>query len=146
MRDAETYRQLTMQDWRLFGQAFMTLAVCRARLRCQNFAAVRAWAAKKGHGTAAVNRLSWSVEAAAKRMKRTTCLYKALALQRRLARNGYDSEIRIGVNKSAGLFTAHAWLVYQGRVLVGGAEMEDYTLLAAWAGRDAARGLSGSER
>jgi len=132
MRVLATFGRLTVQDWRLFAGAFATLAVCRARLRCQNFATVRAWAARKGRGVAPINRLTWSIEAASRRMKGTTCLSKALALQHLLARNGHDSELRIGVDKSGGLFTAHAWLVHRDRVLVGGWEIENHTLLAAW--------------
>lgn len=127
-----TFRQLTLQDWRLFAQAFLTLAICNVRLRRQSFASVRAWAGRKGHGAAPINRLIWSIEAAAKRMIGTTCLSKALALQRLLARNGHDAELRIGVDKSDGRFTAHAWLVYRGQVLVGGREIGNHTLLAAW--------------
>ncbi|MGD9657151.1 MAG: lasso peptide biosynthesis B2 protein [Methylocystis sp.] len=132
-----TVRRLTLRDWRLFFQAVATLAICRARLRRQDFAKVRAWASRKGRGVAPINRLTWSIEAASKRMKGTTCLAKALALQRLLAQNGHDSELRIGVNRSEGLLTAHAWLVCRGHVLVGGAEIGAHTLLAAWASRDA---------
>lgn len=127
-----TVRRLTLGDWRLFFQAFLTLAICRARLRCQNFATVRAWASSKGRGAAPINRLAWSIEAASKRMNGTSCLSKALALQHMLAQNGHESELRIGVDKSGGLFAAHAWLVYRGQVLVGGSEIGAHTLLAAW--------------
>jgi Transglutaminase-like superfamily len=121
--------------------AFLTLAVCQTRLRGQNLETLRAWATSEGQGSAPVNRLTWSIEAAAKRMKNATCLCKALALQRLLARNGHYSELRIGVDKSDGQFTAHAWLLHNGRVLTGGAEMTNYKLLAAWATRNgAARG------
>jgi Transglutaminase-like superfamily len=136
-----TFGRLTLRDWRLFVQAFLTLAVCQTRLRKQNLQTLRAWATSEGQGSAPVNRLAWSVEAAAKRMKSATCLCKALALQRLLARNGHPSELRIGVEKSNGQFTAHAWLLHNGRVLTGGAEMANYKLLAAWAARNgAARG------
>lgn len=135
-----TVRRLTLCDWRLFFQALATLAACRARLRHRDFGAVRAWASCKGRGAAPINRLVWSIEAASKRMKGTTCLSKALALQRLLAQNGHDSELRIGVDKAAGLLTAHAWLVCRGQVLVGGAEIGAHRLLAAWASRDAPAG------
>ena len=135
-----TFGRLTIQDWRLFAQAFVTLAVCRARLRCQNFATVRAWAAHKGHGAAPINRLTWSIAAASKRMKGATCLSKALALQHMLARNGHDSELRIGVDKPRGLFTAHAWLVRRERILVGGSEIGNHTLLAAWTASESCEG------
>jgi len=127
-----TFGRLTLHDRRLFVHAFVTLAVCQTRLRNQNLETLRAWATRKGPGSAPVNRLAWSVEAAAKWMKSATCLCKALALQRLLARNGHDSELRIGADKSDGKFTAHAWLVHRGRMLIGGAEADNYTLLTAW--------------
>jgi Transglutaminase-like superfamily len=136
-----TLGRLTLRDWRLFVQAFVTLAICQTRLRRQNFETLRAWATSEGQGSESVNKLIWSVEAAAKRMKNGTCLCKALALQRLLARNGHHSELRIGVDKCGGQFTAHAWLVHNGRVLTGGTEIGSYKLLAAWVTRhDGARG------
>lgn len=143
MKSLTTFGRLTPQDWRLFVHAVVTLAVCDVRLRTQNCETLRAWATSEGQGDAPVNRLTWAVEAAAKRMKSATCLCKALALQRLLARNGHYSELRIGVDKSDGRITAHAWLVHKGRVLTGGAEMKSYKLLAAWATRsDGARGAT----
>jgi hypothetical protein len=132
VRYLATFGRLTLHDWRLLVRAFVTLTVCQTRLRNQNLETLRAWATSKGSGSAPVNRLAWSVEAAAKRMKSATCLCKALALQRLLARNGHDSELRIGADRPGGKFTAHAWLVHRGRVLIGGAEGDGYTLLAAW--------------
>lgn len=140
MRVSTTFQRLTVQDWQLFAGAFMTLAVCRVRLRCQAFATVRAWARREARGAAPVNRLTWSIEAASRRMKGTTCLSKALALQHLLARNGHDSELRIGVDKSGGLFTAHAWLVHREWILVGGWEIGNHTLLAAWTASESSEG------
>ena len=136
MKYLAAFARLTLRDWRLFAHASLTLAVCQTRLRWHNLETLRAWATREGQGSAPVNRLTWSVEAAAKRMNNATCLCKALALQRLLARNGHYSELRIGVEKSHGQFTAHAWLVHNGRVLIGGAEMESYRLRAAWPTRN----------
>jgi len=111
--------------------AFATLIICQKRLRKHDFDTLRGWATNEGQGRAPVSRLTWSIEAAAKRMKSATCLSKAIALQRLLARNGHHSELRIGVDKSDGQFAAHAWLIYNGRVLIGGAQMKNYKLLAA---------------
>lgn len=135
-----TVRRLTLRDWRLFVQALLTLAACRARLRHRDFASVRAWASRKGRGAAPIDRLAGSIEAASKRMKGTTCLTKALALQRLLAQHGHDSELRIGVDKTEARLTAHAWLVCRGHVLVGGAEIGAHRLLAAWPSHDAPAG------
>src|SRR5262249_30829575 len=112
--------RLRPEDWRLFVNAFVTLAICQTRLHNQNLETLHAWASRKGRRSESVNKLTWSVEAAGKRMKNATCLCKALALQHLLSRNGHDSELRIGVGKADGKFTAHAWLVYRRRVLIGG--------------------------
>ena len=133
MKYLAIFGELTLRDWRLLVHAFVALAICRRRLRRHSFEKLRVWATSKGQGSAPINRLTWSVEAAAKRMKNATCLCKALALQRLLARNGHYSELKIGVDKSHGRFTAHAWLVHNGRVLTGGAETEKYKFLVAWA-------------
>jgi Transglutaminase-like superfamily len=49
-----------------------------------------------------------------------SCLTQALAAQILLAKEGYDSEICVGVGKTElGGFIAHAWVVKDGRVLLG---------------------------
>jgi hypothetical protein len=49
-----------------------------------------------------------------------TCLVRALTGQVLLLRNGYTSELRIGVARGAeGKMEAHAWIVYQGKVIIG---------------------------
>lgn len=47
----------------------------------------------------------------------TNCLKKSLVLWYLLQRQGINSELRIGVRKDEGDFTAHAWVEYQGMVL-----------------------------
>jgi hypothetical protein len=50
-----------------------------------------------------------------------TCLTQAFAAQLLLARAGYRSQMRIGVAKDEqGQFIAHAWLISNDRVVVGG--------------------------
>ena len=49
------------------------------------------------------------------------CLTQALALQFLLWRRGIDTELRIGVDKDEnGQLLAHAWVVRDGKVLIGG--------------------------
>ena len=48
----------------------------------------------------------------------TTCLKKSLVLWCLLRRQGITSELRIGVQRDEGEFTAHGWVEYQG-LLVG---------------------------
>lgn len=66
-------------------------------------------------------RIVWAVEAAARRVPRTTCLVRALAAQALLARRGYTSQLRLGVTRGSNeAFEAHAWIEQDGRVLLGG--------------------------
>ena len=78
----------------------------------------------------------WAVEMAAEHMPRfDTCLTRALAAQVLLSRRGYPALLHIGVVKSAkGKFEAHAWVESDGRVVIGGHELERYTPLAALGG------------
>ena len=47
------------------------------------------------------------------------CLARALTTQILLTRQGYLPDLRIGVTKAAGNLEAHAWVEYQGRVVIG---------------------------
>jgi hypothetical protein len=65
-------------------------------------------------------RVAWAVEVAGRRVPKSTCLVRALAGQRMMARHGYQSALRIGVEHPAAGFAAHAWLEYEGQVILGG--------------------------
>ena len=70
-------------------------------------------------------RIVWAVTHSAKIIPRASCLTKAFAAQYLLARAGYQSEMRVGVARDAeGRFLAHAWLIRDGRVLMGGSDEE----------------------
>jgi hypothetical protein len=128
------FARLTRRDQRLLLKAFITLAICRARLRAQNIEKLQAWATptRAGNRATAVQRLAWAVEVASRRMLGATCLCRALALQRLLAENGHGSELRIGIEKNNDRFSAHAWLVHGGQVLIGASQLGKYELLAVW--------------
>jgi hypothetical protein len=62
-----------------------------------------------------------AVELSSRNMPFTaTCLVRALTGQVLLLRAGHPSELRIGVARGeAGKMEAHAWIVYQGMVIIG---------------------------
>jgi len=60
-------------------------------------------------------RLSWSVRTAARCVPKATCLTRAMALKRLLARAGKTSRLEIGVAKDGAKLEAHAWITSQGR-------------------------------
>ena len=71
--------------------------------------------------------LTWSVERLSRLVPGATCLVKALAARRLLARHGFKSELHIGVAKEGAELRAHAWLCCGGRVISGNvANLADY--------------------
>jgi hypothetical protein len=70
-----------------------------------------------------VERVAWGIGSAARLVPGASCLTQALAGQFILGVRGYASAIRIGVERGEGQqFSAHAWLISGGRIVLGGAE------------------------
>ena len=60
-----------------------------------------------------------------------TCLAQALTTQVLLARRDYPALLHIGVIRGdQGQFQAHAWVVSEGKAVIGGSELERYAPLA----------------
>jgi hypothetical protein len=78
----------------------------------------------------------WAVESASKLMPwASTCLTQALTAQVLLLRRGRPALVHIGtVRGEDGDFKAHAWVESRGEVLIGGHELEQYSLLAVLEG------------
>jgi hypothetical protein len=63
----------------------------------------------------------WGVVHAARYVPGASCLPQALALHYLLGRHGYPSMVRVGVANSPDKgFEAHAWVIRDGVVLIGG--------------------------
>lgn len=139
MKPLETFLRLKPGEQKLILQALALLASCWVRMRLQSFERVQGWATRSGQGVAQVEQLTWAIKVASRRIPGVTCLSQALTLQHFLSRNGHCSELRIGVDKLNGKLVAHAWLVLDDRVLIGGPALENYKLLAAWSTRMALR-------
>jgi hypothetical protein len=78
------------------------------------------------------DRIVRAVGSSSKLVPRASCLTQALAAQFVLARAGIRSQIRIGVAiHDEGKFVAHAWLIREGRVVMGGTveEIQRYAML-----------------
>ncbi len=56
---------------------------------------------------------------------RANCLIKSLVTWWLLAKRGIQSELKIGVNKEAGDFNAHAWVEFQGIVVNDAADIDE---------------------
>ena len=76
------------------------------------------------------DKIIWAVTIAGQYIPRSTCLAQALAAQIMLSRANHPSNLRIGVSRrEEGKLEAHAWLESEGRVILGGHELERYTKL-----------------
>lgn len=79
-----------------------------------------------------VVRIAWAIDHMAKLVPAASCLTQALATQWMLARAGRECDIRIGVKPDEkGGLKAHAWVVIDDRVVIGGkgANLEQFTAL-----------------
>lgn len=131
-------RRLLTHRWAPLGPALLTVARTRALLSLRGLDATEQYAraAERSVRGAAPPRpavtpldplhhervVAWSVAAASRLVPGATCLTQALAGQRLLARHGLGSRVRIGVRPGpAGELLAHAWLLREERVLLGGA-------------------------
>ncbi len=66
-------------------------------------------------------RIAWAVVATSRHVPRATCLTQALAAQVLLERQGYSTQLQIGVNRGqTKSLEAHAWLECQGKIVIGG--------------------------
>jgi hypothetical protein len=68
--------------------------------------------AESRKATQAVDRAAYNIP-----LYRPTCLPQSLVLWYLLRRRGLPAELRIGVRKAAGDFTAHAWVEHAGQVV-----------------------------
>lgn len=64
----------------------------------------------------------WAVNVATKyTLGSAKCLARALTVQILMSHYGYSCELRMGVVKrETGILEAHAWIEYQGQVVIGG--------------------------
>jgi len=77
------------------------------------------------------SRAAWAIAATTRVIPRSTCLVRALAAQRLLARHGYPSTLHLGVARAPHGLDAHAWLECQGAILLGAPAPGRYTLLTS---------------
>ncbi|MBS1911969.1 MAG: lasso peptide biosynthesis B2 protein [Bacteroidetes bacterium] len=129
------YFRLPARERVLLLRALWRLGAARTGLTLFRFPLLDRWFAAAGAGSrsgerVSVERIAWSIQVAARYIPRSTCLVQALAARSLMARYGYRSELRIGVNRdSRGAFEAHAWLEYNGKAVIGELESASFTPL-----------------
>lgn len=82
-------------------------------------------------------RICWAVEAVGHRLfRRRPCLVQALAGKWLLQRRGLSPRLQIGVQRTQASIRAHAWLVFNQEIIVGGEDSA--RVYQAFTGLDAA--------
>lgn len=76
------------------------------------------------------DRLVWSVGVVSHYIPKATCLVQAITTQFLLQQAGHQACLHIGVTEGGkGGLKAHAWVESQGKVLIGGIDLNQYTHL-----------------
>lgn len=132
MRRLAAFFALPGRDRALLIEAFATLVLVRGALRLLTIKRLRAWSGRLAHGNMPLERVVWAVHTASRYLPGTTCLSSALALQRLLSSQGHATELHIGVARDPQGFAAHAWVLHEGRVLIGEHGQDRYTILTTW--------------
>jgi hypothetical protein len=128
---------LSRSDKAILFSCVSVVAAARLGLTLLSYRTVRRWvptgAGKELASDDEVRRLAWGVRNAARMVPGASCLTQALAAQFLLARSGRRSQIQVGVAQDPeGRVLAHAWLISNGRVVIGGTprELQRYRFLA----------------
>jgi len=135
MRQLKRLVGLTNCERCLLARAFMVVGITRVALWILPVDGVRRVATKAaglGSYPVPVDRSAWAVHVVSRYVPGATCLTQALAVQALLISSGYASRVEIGVAREAGKLEAHAWVICDGQIVVGGPEVKRYLRLATW--------------
>jgi hypothetical protein len=124
------WRELPAADRSLVREALLEVSGVRLALHVRPMAALKRDVVPE-RVAADLSRISWAVKAAARVVPRATCLAQALAMQRMLAKRGCPSKMEVGVARNHKGLEAHAWLVCDGEVVIGGEEAALFVPLEA---------------
>jgi Transglutaminase-like superfamily len=147
MRRLKRFAQLAPSERRLLMRVLFVVGVARTSLWVMPVEAARRAVSKAAAGAAgnSVEQVVWAVRVVSRYLPNATCLTQAIAAQALLTHSGFPSQVEIGVAKerkddrdnanaeaeSRG-FHAHAWVVCQGQVVLGGRQVERYNSLMVW--------------
>ena len=129
MRQLNRLLKLSGSEFRVLLYACLLLNGLRLALWLFPFNFVRqklaqlsaVWICRDENSSISVGFIGWTVHIASRYTPGVAkCLVRALTAQLLLTRYGYPHQLHIGVAKSAAdTLEAHAWIEYQGRVIVG---------------------------
>ena len=139
MRRANKFLVLPRADQWLLLQALATVTAMKLCLALLPFRPGRGRSRLRAtqHPGASPRRIAWAIEKAGACLGSATCLARALAAETMLRWRGYPAQVTIGVVPGEGQgrqssLIAHAWVEFEGEVLVGGPDIGRYTPLLKW--------------
>jgi hypothetical protein len=149
MRGLKRFAQLSASERRILMRVLLVVGVARTSLWVLPVEAARGAVSRAATGAAgdSVEQVVWAVRVVSRYLPGATCLTQAIAAQALLTHSGFPSQVEIGVTKDqkddrdnvhnknktdARGFHAHAWVVCQGQVVLGGRHVERYNSLMVW--------------
>ena len=117
------FARLPARDRALLTRTIVTLGAARLAIWLMPFATGRRLlVGKRQSATPSLTRdqVTWAMAHAQRVVPQATCLPQALAAEALLTRGGLAADLQIGVMKTPdGKLLAHAWVVSDGRIVVG---------------------------
>jgi|ERR1700730_3855363 len=134
MRRLKRFAALPPGERRLLLRSFIWISAVRIALWVLPLRVIRAIILRCSNCSRSdsVNEVVWAVRTSSRYVLGASCLTQALAAQVLLAGSNHQSRIEIGVAKEQELFAAHAWLVCEERIVLGGPDVARYVPLASW--------------
>jgi hypothetical protein len=138
MRRIRKFFNLSSSEQRLLIRAWILLGLIRLGLELFPFSTLRKLLNRLKSIMGVFEKefseqqLVWSVAVVSRYIPKATCLAQALAAQLLLQQAGRQACLHIGVEEAEeGGIKAHAWVESQGRILIGGFDLNSYTHLLA---------------
>jgi hypothetical protein len=138
MRRISKFLNLSSAEQRFLIRAWILLGVIRLGLELFPFSTLRKLLDRLRPKLGSFKKefseeqLVWSVTVVSRYIPKATCLAQALAAQLLLQQAGHQACLHIGVEEAGkGGIKAHAWVESQGRILIGGIDLNRYTHLLA---------------
>jgi len=106
-----------------YGRALVVLILIRLGLSLFGFKRLERFMPHVGRKAGSLNpwQISWSIKRTARYVPWASCLTQGIALQYLLSRHGESTVMCVGVKPdNQGKFTAHAWLLLDNQIIIGG--------------------------
>ena len=75
---------------------------------------------KKPAGKKSLDDIIWAINVLGNKVPGATCLSNAITAKTMLGRQGFEAVIHIGIKKNSGKVIGHAWVEFNGEIILGG--------------------------